>query len=125
MPVASLEEAAAVASLKVQGQFEVPTLLRTPLTAWLAGIVTAMDTPVGKGNVQSIPQRTVYNQVPIGREILEGLPTLLANQNQQDSNIVGVYVYRSCKAARYALIGGRISAAQGAAILAQFNSVFP
>jgi hypothetical protein len=119
MPVAAnFGEASAFASQNVQAILQgAGQSLLTQLSLWLTAI------PAGLSDPESIGQRTVYNFVPIGRELADFIPTLEAAQNQNHANAMSVFVYRSCKAILGALTGGRISAAQNVALLASYNSI--
>jgi hypothetical protein len=91
--------------------------LLTQLNLWLAAIPAALSNP------ENIGQRTVYNFVPIGRELADFIPALEADQNQVHANSMSVFVYRSCKGISYAQAGGRISAAQETALRASYNAI--
>ncbi len=122
MPVAaSFNEAAFLASQNVQGKFQAGTLI-TALTAWLSGVPGAMNTPAGAGNQSSIAQRTVYNLVPIGRDLLNTV-----TNSQFSANEVSIYLNRCCRAIESASLGGRISiggGSQNTALLSLYNTVW-
>ena len=122
MPVAgSFNIAAFVASQNAQIQFQ-GGALQTALTAWLNGIPTAMNVG-GAGNPDSAAQRTVYNLIPIGRDLLNSVTN--STLDQFAANTVSVYLNRCCRAIANALSGGRISAAQNVALLALYNATWP
>jgi hypothetical protein len=115
---ANFVQAAALASQNVQ--FILQTAgqnLLTQLNLWLAAIPAALTNP------DNIGQRTVYNFVPIGRELADSIPSVEADQTQAHANAMSVFVYRSCKAILGAGAGGRITAAMTAALLASYNSI--
>lgn len=123
MPVAaSFNEAAFLASQNVQGKFQTGALVSS-LTAWLSAIATAMNTPVGAGNPDSIAQRTVYNLITIGRDLLNS-----TTNSQFSANEVSIYLNRCCRAINSAALGGRISTGVGSqnlALLNSYNSIWP
>lgn len=121
MPAAAnFGEAAAFASQNVQAILQTGgENLLTQLNLWLAAVPAALSDP------SSIAQRTVYNFVPVGKELADFIPALEADQTQAHANAMSVFVYRSCKAILGALQGTppRISTAQGADLLASYNAI--
>jgi hypothetical protein len=118
---ASQNEAAFFSSRNVQAKFRAGTL-HASLTTWLSDIQKAMNTPVGAGNVDSIAQRTVYNLIPIGRDLLNSV-----TESQFSANEVSIYLNRCCRAAESAALGGRITTGAGSqnlALLAKYNATW-
>jgi hypothetical protein len=122
MPIAtSTNEGAFFASQNVQGKFQAGTLA-TSLSAWLNGIAAAMNTPVGAGDVDSIAQRTVYNLIPIGRDLLNSVTN--STLDQFAANEVSIYLNRCCRAIQFAQANGRITATQAAALVSAAGSQY-
>lgn len=120
MPAAiSLQEAAELAQQNVQIVFQDARSLRTQLQAWLTGLQppTLDDS--------SPNQRTVLDWNAAGAAVLATIPSALANETQADANDVSEYLFRACWAAAAAETAGRITAAQGVAILALYNATWP
>lgn len=92
--------------------------LRAQLTSWLASLKTSLP------DTNSAAQRTVTNWIPIGRPVVDALPTVKASERFYNANEVGVLLYRTCQAAAAALAAGRITAGQGVAILASYNALW-
>ena len=105
---ATVPEMKFLAGQNAQQKFQAGTLL-TALDSWTKGIATAMN--ANGGDVDSIAQRTVYNMIPIGREILAS-----ATLRQDSANKIADYLFKSSAAVEFALAGGRISSAQATAI---------
>jgi hypothetical protein len=119
MPVAASLSAAA--DLAVQNAYvifaDAGRILRTQLTSWLASLKTNVPT-------DNAAKRTVTNWIAIGRPVIDALPTVKGNEKFYNANEVGVLVYRTCQAAAAALAAGRITAGEGAAILASYNALW-
>ena len=117
----------AAASLKIASELSVQNCwvifedgvrtLKGQLTAWLSALAVNLDP-------QNSDNRTVLNWVPVAQCRVDTLPTLKANEVFNDANETGVLLYRTCKAAQFAESQGRITGAQAAAILADFNTIW-
>lgn len=119
MPVAAnLEEAAAFAMQNSFVVFASVNTLRNQLGLWLQALA---NTPLDAKNEA---QRTVLNWVPISRPLESGLPTVKADEQTTDVNMVGTCLFRMCSAAQFAESNGRITGAQAAAILASYNTIW-
>ena len=104
-----------LAGQNAQQKFQAGSLLAS-LDNWTTGIATAMNTPAGAGDVDSIAQRTVYNFIPIGRELLA-----LSISNQDGANQIADYLFKCCAGIEAAVMSGRISAAQNTALFNLYN----
>jgi hypothetical protein len=120
MPAAiSLQDAAELAQQNVQIVFQDARSLRTQLQVWMTGL----QPPLLDATNQN--QRTVLDWNAVGTVVLQTIPTLLANETQADANDVSDYLFRACWAAAAAETAGRITPAQGVAILALYNATWP
>jgi hypothetical protein len=121
MPIApNLGVAANVApnnAVYVEGHASPTITLKTQMVLWIAALVNTL-------NVENVPNRTVLDWVALMQEVMVALPTVKADQDDIDAAIVGQVVSRSCHATQVAMLDGRITAAQGAAILVAYNDVW-
>ena len=119
-PVAAdFAEAAAFASRLVQAIFQNGgESLKTQLDLWLAAIPQALSNP------ENIGQRTVYNFVPIGRELSEAIPTIEASQTQVNANDLTIFLWQCATGIQGAFDGSRISLAQYSALLVSWNGIW-
>ena len=124
MPVAlNLGDAANLALQNVQIRFAAASDLSVLQQAWLNGIQGILSPPgdeVGPG------PRTVLNLTPQGFWIATNIPAIPATtQTQVDANTIADHLFRICAAASQARLAGRITLAQGIAILALYNATWP
>lgn len=114
---ANLTEAAELAMTNAFVQFAGANTLRSRLALWFAAFAGELDP-------ESRDQRTVLNWVPVGRPLESRLPTVKGDEIITDADAVGVFLYRTCRAAEFAENDGRITGAQATALVNAYNATW-
>lgn len=113
---ATLANAAANALLHVEQRYFAAENIPALAISWANALATIGLSPEDSGN------RTVLDWVTFGYYLGNNLVNN-TSQGLLNANEVGIYIYRTCRAAQYALAANRITSTQATAILNAYNTL--